>query len=185
MSAWKGSIDGPKRTYAFIQSLYSDNHYTSKEYGAQLAEISDKALKQRLKDGNWNYDEDAGTLMKYNNIRDCFTNNIVKDGQKYLIVDVARYGRDKTVFNYFDGLESCKRESLSEQGTDKTIQLIRDRAAEEKIPYSHILIDEDGVGGGVVDQLRRQRLHGWLNTDPDQDSSPPSDAAHCQPNVGR
>jgi phage terminase large subunit len=139
--------------YAFIQSLYSDNHYTSKEYGEQLAEISDKALRQRLKDGNWNYDEDAGTLMKYDNIRDLFTNNIVKDGQKYLIVDVARYGRDKTVFNFWDGLESVKRESFSEQGTDKTIQLIRDRAAEEKIPYSHILIDEDGVGGGVVDQL--------------------------------
>jgi hypothetical protein len=97
--------------YAFIQSLYSDNHYTSKEYGQQLAEISDKALSQRLKDGNWQYDEDAGTLMKYDNIRDLFTNNIVKDGQKYLIVDVARYGRDKTVFNFFDGLESYKRET--------------------------------------------------------------------------
>src|ERR1700710_1403045 len=140
--------------YAFIQSLYSDNHYTSKEYGEQLAEISDKALRQRLKDGNWQYDEDAGTLMRYDNIRDLFTNNIVKDGQTYLIVDVARYGRDKTVFNYWDGLESTKRESFSEQGTDKTIQLIKDRAAEKKIPYSHILIDEDGVGGGVVDQLQ-------------------------------
>ena len=59
----------------------------------------------------------------------------------------------KTVFNFFDGLESYKRESFSEQGTDKIIQLIRDKAAEEKIPYSHILIDEDGIGGGVVDQL--------------------------------
>ena len=52
-------------------------------------------------------------------------------------MDVARYGRDKTVFNFFDGLESYKRESFSEQGTDKTIQLIRDRAAEFKIPHSH------------------------------------------------
>lgn len=38
-------------------------------------------------------------------------------------------------------------------GAEKTIQLIRDYAASERIPYSHILIDEDGVGGGVVDQL--------------------------------
>jgi hypothetical protein len=35
--------------YAFIQSLYSDNHYTSEEYGKQLDEITDKTLKQRLK----------------------------------------------------------------------------------------------------------------------------------------
>jgi hypothetical protein len=32
--------------YAFIQSLHSDNHYTSKECGQQLAEISEKALRQ-------------------------------------------------------------------------------------------------------------------------------------------
>ncbi len=43
--------------------------------------------------------------MRFDNIGDMFTNSIVKDGQKYLIVDVARYGRDKTVFNFFDGLE--------------------------------------------------------------------------------
>jgi len=32
---------------------------------------------------------------------------------------------------------SYRREQYQEQGTDKTIQLIRDKAAEEKIPYSH------------------------------------------------
>ncbi|WP_142249761.1 terminase family protein [Bradyrhizobium sp. UNPF46] len=139
--------------YAFIQALYSDNPHTAEEYGKQLEEISDRALKQRLKEGNWDHDEEAGMLMRHDNIRDIFTNTIVKSGEKYLIVDVARYGRDNTVFNFFDGLESYKRERYSEQGTDKTIQLIRDAAAAERIPYSHILIDEDGVGGGVVDQL--------------------------------
>lgn len=139
--------------YAFIQSLYLDNPYTAESYGAQLSEITDKALRQRLKDGNWEYDEDAGTLMRFDNIRDMFSNTIVKDGQKYLIVDVARYGRDKTVFNFWDGLESIKREQYQGIGTDKTIQLIRDFASTEKIPFSHILVDEDGVGGGVVDQL--------------------------------
>ena len=97
--------------YAFIQSLYLDNPYTAEQYGQQLSEISDKALRQRLKDGNWEYDEDAGTLMRFDNIRDMFSNTIVKDGQKYLIVDVARYGRDKTVFNFWEGLESYRRES--------------------------------------------------------------------------
>lgn len=61
--------------------------------------------------------------MRFDNIRDIFTNTIVKDGQKYPEVDVARYGRDKTVFNFFDGLESYKREFYQEQGTDKTVQL--------------------------------------------------------------
>lgn len=139
--------------YAFIQALYRDNPHTAEEYGRQLDEISDKTMRQRLRDGIWEYDDDAGTLMRFDNIRDAFTNSIVKDGEKYLIVDVARYGRDKTVFNFWEGLESVRREQYSEQGTDKTIQLIRDFAATERIPYSHILVDEDGVGGGVVDQL--------------------------------
>jgi hypothetical protein len=148
---WKEGTLPPE--YAFIQALYLDNPHTAAEYGRQLDEISDNAMRQRLRDGNWEYEEGAGTLMRYDNIRDMFTNAIVKDGEKYLIVDVARYGRDKTVFNFFEGLESTRREAYSEQGTDKTIQLIRDAAAAERIPYSHILIDEDGVGGGVVDQL--------------------------------
>ncbi len=139
--------------YAFIQSLYLDNPHTSEEYGRQLDELTDRALKQRLKDGNWEYSEDAGTLMRFDNIRDIFTNTIVKDGQKYLTVDVARYGRDKTVLNVWEGLESVRREFYQEQGTDRTAQLIRDIAAAERIPYSHILVDEDGIGGGVVDQV--------------------------------
>jgi phage terminase large subunit len=142
----------PKQ-YAFIQALYSDNPHVAEDYGRQLAEISDLAQRQRLMEGNWDYSDEAGTLMRFDNIRDMFTNTVVKDGQKYLIVDVARYGRDKTVFNFWDGLQSVRREQYTEQGTDKTIQLIRDNAAAERIPYSHILVDEDGIGGGVVDQL--------------------------------
>jgi phage terminase large subunit len=148
---WKtGTLAASKK---FIQAFATDNKHGNADYIKGLSEEKDLVTRQRLWEGNWDYDDDLGALMKYDNIRDLFTNNIVKDGQNYLIVDVARYGRDKTVFNFFEGLESVKRESFSEQGTDKTIQLIRDRAAEFKIPYSHILIDEDGVGGGVVDQL--------------------------------
>jgi phage terminase large subunit len=91
--------------------------------------------------------------MHFDNIRDIFTNTIVKDGEKYLTVDVARLGRDKTVLNVWDGLESIRREQYQQQTTDRTIQAIRDIAAMERVPYSHIIIDEDGIGGGVVDQL--------------------------------
>lgn len=140
--------------YAFIQSLYTDNPHTADEYGRQLDELTDTAMRQRLKEGNWDYDEGAGTLMSHDAIRDIFTNTIVHDGEKYLTVDVARYGRDKTVLNLWNGLESTRRQIYTGIGIDKTIQIIRDLATAEHIPYSHILVDEDGVGGGVVDQLK-------------------------------
>jgi hypothetical protein len=152
---YKPSRDGTlPPEYAFIQALYSDNPHTAEQYGAQLNEIADRTMRERLRDGNWDYGDDAGTIMHFDNVRDMFTNTVIKDGQKYLSVDVARYGRDKTVLNFWDGLESYRRESYSEQGTDKTIQLIREFAATERIPYSHIIVDEDGVGGGVVDQMQ-------------------------------
>lgn len=148
-----------------MKELYGliDDHIHQYENGT-ISEISDKALRQRLKDGNWDYDDDAGTLMRFDNIRDMFTNTIVKDGQKYLVVDVARYGRDKTVFNFWDRLERYKREKYQGIGTDKTIQLNRDFASTEKIPFSQILVDEDGVSGGVVDHGPR-KVDQWNSDD--------------------
>jgi len=40
------------------------------------------------------------------------------------------------------------------QGIDKTIEDIRNTLFHEFIPYSHAVIDEGGVGGGVVDGLK-------------------------------
>ena len=145
------------KSYAFVQALYKDNPHTAKAYGEQLAEIVDKTTRERLMLGNWEYEEEEGLMMRYANIRDLFTNSIVKSTEKYLIVDVARFGQDKIKFNFFEGLESYKRETYGKQSLEVTKQLIIDKAQEHKIPYSHILIDEDGVGGGLVDMLQGVR----------------------------
>ena len=39
------------------------------------------------------------------------------------------------------------------QTTDKTVAVIKELEFSENIPRSHVLIDEDGIGGGVVDGL--------------------------------
>jgi len=145
---------------AFIPSLATDNPYVSNDYIENLKK-SDKVTVQRLLYGNFEYEDTQGLLMKFDNIQDIFTNTITKDGEKYMTVDVARYGGDKIVLNFWDGLESYRRDYYEKQGTDKTIQLIRDGAAQEQIPFSHIIIDEDGIGGGVIDQL--QGVKGFVN----------------------
>jgi len=139
--------------YAFIQSLYQDNPYTAKEYGKNLAGIKDLATKQRLMYGNWEYDDDPGALIRFENIIDLFTNSVKKEEHKYLTCDVARFGQDTTVMYLWQGMKIFKIIVYKKQGLDKTAQAIRDLAFEEKIPYSHIIVDEDGVGGGVVDIL--------------------------------
>lgn len=138
--------------YAFIQSLFGDNPHTAETYGQQLAEISDKAQRERLMYGNWEYDDDPASLVKYEAILDLFTNT-VDAGEKYMICDVARYGNDTTRIGVYEGLDLKRVITRSKQGTHETISDLRTLAQEERIPYSHILADEDGVGGGVVDGL--------------------------------
>ena len=54
--------------------------------------------------------------------------------------------------------------------TYKTTQQTKDFASSERIPFSHILIDEDGIGGGVIDNL--QGVKGFTaNSSPIQTAS--------------
>jgi len=137
----------------YIQAFATDNVYLPAGYVEKLRNEKDSVRRQRLFEGSWDYNEDKDSLIVSDSLSDTFSNTIVKDGEKYLTVDVARKGRDSTVFSFWDGLELYRIEQREKQGTDKTEQQAKDLAAEEHVPYSHILIDEDGIGGGVVDHL--------------------------------
>lgn len=141
----------PSRKY--IQALATDNTYLPADYVATLADEKDNIRRQRLYLGNWDYDEDKDSIVSYDALTDIFTNTIIKDNQKYLIVDVARFGKDTTTFHFWNGAEENKLEIRSKQDTEQTKQMVRNYAATEQIPYSNIMIDEDGIGGGVVDGL--------------------------------
>lgn len=139
--------------YSFIQSLYGDNEHTADEYGENLSQISDKATLERLKYGNWEYDDDPSALIRFDCITDLFTNTVTDSPLKYLVADIARYGSDKSVVTVYKGLKQYRKEERTKQGTVETAEWIKQIAIEEQIPYSQIIIDEDGVGGGVVDQM--------------------------------
>lgn len=71
-------------------------------------------------------------------------------------VDVARFGKDLTVFTYVEfhgGLAVVRSiESYPKISTMQTVGLIKKFASE--FPVDKIIIDDGGVGGGVVDRLR-------------------------------
>jgi phage terminase large subunit len=138
----------------YIQAFATDNTYLPKDYLESLRKEKDKVRRQRLWEGNWEYDEDMDSLVSYDALSDAFSNTISKDGQKYLIIDVARLGKDETVFTFWDDLELYRIEKFQKQDTQTTIQKAKDYAAGEKIPWSNVLADEDGIGGAVVDGMR-------------------------------
>lgn len=141
------------KTRKYIQAFATDNVYLPKEYVHNLASEKDTVRRQRLFEGNWDYDEDQTSLISYDALSDAFSNTITKDNQKYLVIDVARHGEDTTVFSFWDGLELYKVEKRQKQSTEMTKQQASDFAAQERIPYSNIMVDEDGIGGAVVDGL--------------------------------
>jgi hypothetical protein len=146
----------------FIQALHKDNKYGQKAYGKNLDRITDPIMRARLRDGNWEYEDDPSALINYAAIADLFTNHIADDeddtsSDRYMTVDVSRYGKDKIVVTLWRGWFAYKILWREKQGTDITAQWLKSLAYEEEIPYSHVLIDEDGIGGGVIDQMRGVR----------------------------
>ena len=96
------------------------------------------------------YIENAGALFNYASLVDLFSNTVDKTLSKYLIVDIGDDGQDKTIFNFWQGLESYRIEIFEGLRTDGIINQIREFAATDKIPYSQIAVDAIGVGAGVA-----------------------------------
>lgn len=149
------------KDYAFIQSLYKDNPYTADSYGEQLRGIQDRVMRERLMLGNWDYEEGDNSLIKYDSILDMFTNPAQEFGDVYITADIARYGGDRTVIYVWKGMCLIHKIIKSKQGIDITAQDIRDLAFKYNCPYSHIIVDDDGIGGGVTDILRG--IKGFVN----------------------
>jgi len=139
----------------FIPSLVTDNiKYVRKEYIENLKR-SDTVTVQRLLYGNFEYDDDPAVLMDYDSICDLFTNKTEeKKFDSYVSCDVARFGSDKTVIGIWQSLQVKEIRIYKHKATTEVTQILEQIEEEYSIPRSHFVIDEDGVGGGVVDQFR-------------------------------
>lgn len=136
----------------FIQALPTDNPHLPKSYLQALLELDDNS-RQRLYYGNWEYDDDPSALIDFRRLQDLFTNTFVKDGERFITADIARFGRDRTVIGAWSGYRLIKIIELGKNSVLEAAEKIRDLAKHYKVPLSNIIVDEDGVGGGVVDIL--------------------------------
>lgn len=137
----------------FIQSLLTDNPNISEHYRNNLLTL-DENSKQRLLFGNWEYSDDPTILIPYENILNSFTNTFVEKGEKYIVADIARFGRDKTVIGVWSGFRLFKIITIAKSGLDEVKEVLERLRIENQIPLSNIIVDEDGVGGGVVDFVK-------------------------------
>jgi phage terminase large subunit len=152
---YRPSKEGKQKPHRkFIQSLVDDNEYISKYYKTQLLTL-DELSKQRLLFGNWEYDATQDSLIEYDAILNLFSQTGVK-GQKYISCDVARFGSDKTVIMYWEGLHLKKVRTLLKSAINDVVDEVKKLQQENQVPLRNIILDEDGVGGGAKDFLRCQ-----------------------------
>lgn len=137
----------------FVKSLATDNPFVSQDYIDNLKK-SDPVTVQRLLYGNFEYDDDPSTLIPYDKILDCFTNDFESlEGSPFITADIARFGSDKTVIGIWNG-SRVKLFSYRQLSITDTAEKIKVFAKQYNVPNSAIIADEDGVGGGVVDILK-------------------------------
>lgn len=137
----------------FIQSLAKDNPHISKHYIENLKGL-ETAMVQRLLYGNWEYDDDPTSLIDYDNIISIFKNDHLDLGnEKYITADIARLGSDKAIILVWDGFVIIDYHVIEKDKVTAIQSKITEFRNKYKIPKINCIADEDGVGGGVVDNL--------------------------------
>lgn len=151
---YKASRDGSMKDYRkFIQALPTDNPHLPKTYLDSLLSL-DKNSRERLYYGNWEYDDDPSALIDIDSIADYFRpNHLKREGDMYLTMDIARKGKDNTVFRVWHGWVCIHREHIAKSGLVEVVDRAKKLQLRFGIPLSNTIADEDGVGGGVVDFL--------------------------------
>jgi hypothetical protein len=144
----------------FLPALVQDNPYISPHYIENLKKL--KGIdKQRLLYGVWEYDEEESALFQYDSIIKMFEIENQSSGEAYLTCDVARFGSDFTVIIQWRGLWVQKIYVYKKQSVADTRRVIERIMGEQGISADHVIIDEDGVGGGLVDEMKY--VKGFIN----------------------
>lgn len=144
----------------FLQSLLLDNPHISRHYRENLLTLS-KNSRERLLNGNWEFDDDPATLIDSDAILDYFNPPHIKRGeQKYMTVDVARKGKDKSVIRIWEGWLCTARYEIKKGKINELVEYCKKLQLKHGVPNSRTIGDEDGVGGGFVDFMG---CYGFVN----------------------
>jgi hypothetical protein len=104
--------------------------------------------------------EDEGQLIQNESIIKVFSNTHIQGGVKYITADIARLGNDKTVIFVWSGWRVIEVHEMATNTINECVDKIKVLLVKHNVNLQNILVDEDGVGGGVKDYLKCQ---GFVN----------------------
>ena len=143
----------------FVQATLKDNPNVSKYYAEQLSRLDDFS-RRRLLLGEWEIVQE-NNLIKYENILNMFqpNSNITTEENATLptfriSADCSRKGKDKSVIFVWKDFSLIDKVILPINDVPQLANEIIQLAIKYKVERRNIVIDSDGVGGGVADLVR-------------------------------
>lgn len=156
---WKTGVLLEYRFY--IACLVQENPFIDPDYIEGLRSTADKVKFERLFKGNWDYDDNPNALCSYDAICAIFGNKIaLRNGKFYITGDIARFGADYARLAVWDGWCIVEKISMATSKTTDIQTWIINKQKKYRIPNYRCIVDEDGVGGGVVDNCE---IQGFVN----------------------
>ena len=150
---FKPAKDGSLPSHmTYLPCLVQENPFIEKDYIKALESTTDKVKKERLLKGNWEYDDNPNALCAYDTLLAIFGNDLAqKTGKKYITADIARFGSDKARIAVWDNWTVIETLSFDISKTTEIQNAINHLRRKHVITKARTIADEDGVGGGVVD----------------------------------
>jgi hypothetical protein len=133
-------------------SIYENKKLLEKnpEYLGNLMAL-DKDEQVRLLKGNWKIKIDPDCIFHATSIQNIFSNIYPSNtANRYITCDAARFGQDLCTIFIWYGWKVVKLIILSKSDAQETVDVIEKERATYNIPTGKVIIDQDGVGAGVV-----------------------------------
>ena len=152
-------IDNHFPDHVFIPALPSDNPHLPPDYESKLRTlyVNNPELIKALLEGNWDVTMSGDYLIAYSLVRAAIARDLPAAGACEMGVDVARFGDDETVVMVRRGMKITRTEAWGKQDTVFTAGKVAEIARQENA--TAVNVDEIGIGAGVVDILRSNKIN--------------------------
>lgn len=171
---WKnGQLPGNTK---FVYALPDNNPHLPPDYIKALEGIRDKSTRERLRYGNFDYDDDPNTMISYDQISAIWNNMYAASGERYIIADIARFGSDKAIITVWDGWKLIDYIVMDVSRTTEIQNSINAMRMKYSVQLHNVVCDEDGIGGGVVDNVK---CAGFVNNSKPYDPAYSNLKSHC------
>lgn len=120
------------------------------EYLANLLS-QDETERARLLQGNWKLSPDGMSLFDFSAVMDVFSNTPPENQTRCITCDAARFGANLAVIMVWNGYEVVQTHVYNKSALNVLFDVIERERKIYNIPKSNVLVDQDGLGGGLVD----------------------------------